>query len=1038
MAYISEAELESWMMDRLEAVGITGAHGSAVAPGLGATAARVAYRDAILEPRLRDAIGRLNPGIDDRSLDEVVRRAQDREFPDLIQENRRLHRMMLDGVKLDVVEDNEERGSVIRLVDWDGGDNDWLAVNQFEIVGSERRYPDITIFLNGMPVVVVSLKGVEGHDLAAALNQLDEYKETVPDLYRTHALSVISDGITARFGSISAPLDRFMEWRTVDGENLVSAGTELALATLIDGLLRPDVLLQMIRQFTVFEDEGKGPIKKIAGYHQFHAGLKGVAAVRRAVEGDGRAGVMWHTQGSGKSLLMAFTGGALMHDPALANPTLVVLTDRNDLDSQLFATFARCAALFGENPVQVEKVSQLKDELSRVIGGVVFTTIQKFKPDQGEIEIDELTDRKNVVVFVDEAHRSQYGFDAKLDRKTGKIAYGFAHQLRKALPNATFVGFTGTPIDLVGADTRAVFGDYIDIYDIAQAVEDGATVPIYYQPRVVKVDLELTSEEIDAAVDEIAEGEDQIVSAAGRKWATVAGLVGAPQRLDTVASDILEHFDDRLEAMDGKAMIVAMRREIAVALYDRIIQARPDWHADQDAKGAVKVVITGNSSDPDFLRPHIRSKTRQEGLRNRFRDPDDPLKLVIVCDMWLTGFDAPCMHTLYVDKPMQGHGLMQAITRVNRTFANKPAGLVVDYIGLMAPLKKALKHYSSGDQGQTGIDERDAEDALRTSLGVVRDMFHDFDYQKTLTSGPAERLAILPGAIEHVLSMGDATGNADARKAARKRYADAVASLIRTLKLVSASPYAASFKEEVGFFAAVQAAIQKMHGGSAGRTDRETDFAISQLIRGAVGSTEVIDVLEAAGMDRPDIGVLSEDFLQELQDMPQRNLAIEALRRLLNGEIQGRLRTNVVKRESFAARLEAAMAAYHNRSVDGLQVMQEMIAMAKELMAQEADGLSPEERAFYDALSENESAVELMENEKLRLLATELVETVRRNTGVDWWRRIDVRAALRREIKKLLRDRGYPPVYTAQAVESIIKQAEALAAEVDQQERRRA
>jgi type I restriction enzyme R subunit len=1021
MAWISEAQLETHFMESLAPLGYTRMHGADVSPEV-KDPLRASFRETILAPVLLESLARLNPDVPKTTLEDAARRVTDSVFAsDIAQENRRLHDLMVHGVPVTFFRDGEERNARVQMVDWSNLANDWRAVRQFDVVGKTARIPDVVLFLNGLPLVVVELKGVAGADIKAAWNQIDTYRANIPDLFRTNMLSVISDGLHARYGSLSAGFDRYMSWRTVDGTTLVPKGSELELSTLTKGLLAPQVLLDMLRWFVVFEDEGKGPIKKIAGYHQFHAVRKACETILSARAGDGKGGVIWHTQGSGKSLLMTFLSGRVMHHPAMENPTLLVLTDRNDLDNQLFATFARCKDLLGEEPVQADSTEDLRCLLDRNVGGIIFSTIQKFRPETGET-FSELTARSNVVVLVDEAHRTQYGFEAKLNKETGEIRHGLAYQLRKALPNAVYVAFTGTPVELVGADTRGVFGDYIDVYDIAQAVADGATVPIYYEARVAKITLD---DEIAATLDddfnEATEmlAEDQ-TNATAKKWARVEALVGADKRLDTVVQDILTHFNARLEAMDGKAMIVCMSRRICAEVYDRIVGALPDWHGDTDDTGNVKVVMTGSATDPAALQPHIRSKTRQEAIRNRFKNPVDPMKLVIVRDMWLTGFDAPCMHTLYVDKPMKGHGLMQAIARVNRVFRDKPAGLVVDYIGIAAELKAALAHYSQTDQAQTGIDESEAVAAFLDALDVARTQFHEFDYGAALHGAPSERLAVLPGAIEHILAK---YRDSDAGP---KRFHDAVAALVKAYKLASGSPQATEHAEEVAFFAAVRSSLGKLDVGS-GRNDGGTDFAIQQLVNNAVASTEVVDILEVCGFDRPDISVLSDAFMLELQNMQHRNLAVEALKKLLNGEIKARTRTNVVQQEAFSSRLEEAIARYHNRSVDALQVLQELIALAKDLRNEPEDGLNAAERAFYDALAQNESAVQLISNQDLQVIAMELVTTVRNNSGVDWWKRENVRAKMRVAIKRILHRHGYPPDLASEAVKLVLRQAEALA-----------
>ncbi|MEZ5733875.1 MAG: type I restriction endonuclease subunit R [Paracoccaceae bacterium] len=1029
MAWVNEAELEQLFLDDLGRLGFSVHHGSEISPEM-RHPMRASFRDTILEPVFLDAVRRLNPELPETAVREAALRLGDVVFAsDLVQENRRLHDLIVNGVALTYIADGEERNARVQVVDWEDQQNDWRAINQMDVVGKTARIPDVVLFLNGLPLVVVELKGTEGANIEAACNQIDTYKSDIPDLFRTSLLSVISDGLNARYGSISAGFDRFMRWRTVDGETLVDDNEALALQTLTEGMLNRRMLIDMLRWFVVFEDEGRGPIKKIAGYHQFHAVRKAIETILGARGTDGKGGVIWHTQGSGKSLLMTFLAGRAMRHPLLENPTLVVLTDRNDLDNQLFATFGRCKELLGEEPVQADSISDLKELLNREVGGIVFSTIQKFRSEKGEV-FPELTGRSNVIVMVDEAHRTQYGFEARLRKDTGEIRHGLAYQLRQALPNAVYVAFTGTPVELVGANTRAVFGDYIDVYDIAQAVEDGATVPIYYEARVAKIELdedlsEVLDDEFDEATETLAAGD---AAAMARKWSRVEALVGSDKRLDTVVTDILEHFDARFEAMDGKAMIVCMSRRICVEVYQRIVAARPDWHGDTDDTGEVKVIMTGNATDPSGFQPHIRSKARQEAIRNRMKDPTDKLKLVIVRDMWLTGFDAPCMHTLYVDKPMKGHGLMQAIARVNRVFKSKPAGLVVDYIGIAAELKSALAHYSQSDQQQTGISETEAVAAFLDALDVARAQFHGFDYSNALGGTPAQRLKILPAALDHVFQK----DKADDKASGVKRFNDAVAALIKAFKLASGSPQATSHVEEVAFFAAVRSGLEKVGADGATGSAQSADFAIQQLVNRAVASTEVVDILEACGFDRPDVSVLSDAFMIELQNMKHRNLAVEALKKLLNGEITARTRTNVVRKEEFSSRLEQAIAKYHNRSVDALQILQELIQIAKDLKQEPEDGLTEAERAFYDALAQNVSAVQLMSNEELRLIATELVETVRRNSGTDWWRRDNVRAKMRVAVKKILQRHGYPPDLTSEAVKTILKQAEALANDISE------
>ncbi|WP_322867982.1 type I restriction endonuclease subunit R [Aquicoccus sp. G2-2] len=1027
MAWNSESDLEDWMMGKLAGLGYAVASGAEISPEK-RDPERRSFQDAILRKVFEKAVRRLNPNLPDGAVQEVMARVTDEVFVgDLMAENRRLHGLITGGVPITYFNQGEELSDRARLVDWGDDYNAWHAFNQVDMVGRNARIPDIVLYLNGLPLVVVELKGTEGADLDAAFNQIETYKTDIPNLFRTSVFSVISDGLNARYGTLSAGFDRFMRWRTIDGDTILSEREGLALNTLTEGLLNRPVLLDMLRWFTVFEDEGKGPIKKVAGYHQFHAVRKAMESILGARGDDGKGGVIWHTQGSGKSLLMTFLAGRAMHLAELENPTLLVLTDRNDLDNQLFGTFGRCKDLLGETPVQADSIEELKTLLNRQVGGIVFSTIQKFRPERGE-NFPELTDRSNVIVMVDEAHRTQYGFEAKMNRETGEVRHGLAHHLRAALPNAVYVAFTGTPVELVGANTRSVFGDYIDVYDIAQAVEDGATVPIYYEGRVARVEIaddiaDSLDEEFDEATELLPEEE---AGAVAKKWSQIEKLVGAGPRLDAVVADILKHFDARLEAIDGKAMIVCMSRRICVEAYKRIATARPEWHSEKDETGAVKVVMTGNATDPQDFQPHIRSKAKLEALTRRYKDTSDPLKLVIVRDMWLTGFDAPCMHTLYVDKPMKGHGLMQAIARVNRVFAGKPAGLIVDYIGLAADLKAALAHYSQGDQAQTGVDEREAVAAFLSALQVARGMFHGFDYSGVLGSTATNRIEILPAASEHILQQARDAGKKDNNDIA-KRYLDAVAALTKAFKLAAGSSEAAEHAEEVAFFLAVRSALQKLDVNSDRGRNSSPDFAIEQLLNRAVASTEVVDILEACGFDRPDISVLSEEFLAEIQHMQHKNLAVEALKKLLNGEIKARTRSNVVQNQRFSERLLSAITRYHNRSVDALQVIQELIELAKDLSAEPEDDMSEAERSFYDALAQNETAVEVMDNDQLKVIAAELVKSVRENSGVDWWQRDDVRAKMRVAVKRILRRYGYPPDLQAEAVKLVIKQAEALA-----------
>jgi len=1029
MSKLLESGFESVVLTLLAEMGFACHGGDAFDPD--ASGERESYHGTMLPARLKAAVARINPDLPPDAVTAAANAVLDLHFTDLIQENQRIHRLLVDGVPVEYQRGGETIHDRARLVDWKDARNEWLAVSQFTVVGAHKRRTDILIFLNGLPLVVMELKGPEAKnaDIVSAYHQIQTYKADIPALFRTNLMSVLSDGYAARYGTLSADFDRHMAWRTVDGVELVDPKSALAWETLVRGLLRRDVLLDLLRYFTVFENDGRTVTKKTAGYHQYHAAKKGLRKVLKALKSDGKAGVIWHTQGSGKSLLMAFFAGMLVHDEDLQNPTLVVLTDRNDLDQQLFGTFSRCADLFGQAPQQVEEVAELRQLLDRQVGGVIFATIQKFRPENGEFEV--INDRRNVVVFVDEAHRSQYGFDAKIDSATGEVSYGFAHYIRKGLPNATFVGFTGTPIELVDKNTKQVFGDYIDVYDITQAVEDNATVPIHYEGKIVRLKLDdATKAAIDATFDEVTEGmEDAEKAKTAGKWSSLEKLAGSSERLDELAALIVEHFGKRQQAIQGKGMIVCMSRRICVELYDRIAKLRPDWHAPTDTQGKLKVVMTGAATDPATYQPHIRSKKGMDDLAKRFRDASDDFQLVIVRDMWLTGFDCPSMHTLYIDKPMHGHNLMQAIARVNRIFKGKPSGLVVDTIGIATDLKEALTFYSDRDRGNTGINTDEAVLALRKCLDVLRAMFHGIDYSPALTGDNAARMKTVMLGLNRVYGL-EGEGE-DAKKKARKRFLDAVAELEKAFKLSSGRDEAAEVALEVAYFCAVKIAMSKVEGDGGTRRARfDIDAAIERLVNQSVCSTEVIDLLSVAGIQSPDISVLSEEFLKEMAGMEHKNLAVEALRKLLAGETKSRTRTNVVKNRQFSERIEEAMARYHNRVIDALQVIEEMLNIARDLREEPDDGLTREEVAFYDALAENGSAVELMGNAELRLIASELVKAVRENSGMDWWHFDQRRKKVRTTIRRILRKYGYPPDLEDAAIRTVVLQAEALAAEV--------
>ena len=1040
--HFCESTIESAALAWLEASGWQVVHGPDLAPGALA-AERRDYSEVALTGRLRDALARLNPDLPVEALDDAFRQLTQPQGADLIQRNRAQHRLLVDGV---TVEHRNAGGAICgaqaRVIDFDDpANNDWLAVNQFTVVENKHtRRPDIVLFVNGLPLAVLELKNAadEKATIWTAWQQLQTYQAQIPSLLATNAALVISDGLTARVGALGAGREWFKPWRTIHGEALADPHMP-ELQVVIEGLFAPRRFLDFVRDFIVFEDDGSGRlIKKMAGYHQFHAVQVAVAETLRAAElartdqvaeergryeagrrpggkpGDRRIGVVWHTQGSGKSLTMVFYAGRIVREPAMENPTIVVLTDRNDLDDQLFATFARCRDLLRQPPVQAESRVHLRQILSVAAGGVVFTTIHKFFPEEKGDRHPTLSERRNIVVIADEAHRSQYDF---ID--------GFARHMRDALPNASFIGFTGTPIEKTDANTRAVFGDYISIYDIQRAVEDGVTVPIYYESRLAKLALDETERpKIDPDFEEVTEGEEvERKERLKSKWAQFEAIVGAEKRLRLVARDIVEHFEKRLEALDGKAMIVCMSRRICVELYREIAQLRPQWAADDDERGAMKVVMTGSASDPLDWQPHIRNKPRREALANRFRNPGDPFRLVIVRDMWLTGFDAPSLHTMYIDKPMRGHGLMQAIARVNRVFHDKPGGLVVDYLGLAHELKAALATYTeSGGTGQTTVDQQEAIALMQEKYEICCGILHGFDWSDWISGDPQARIGLLPAAQEQVLS----------RVNGKERFIQAVRDLTRAFALATPHEEAIKMRDDVAFFQAVQAALTKRAPGEM-RPEDELDHAVRQIIARAVAPAGVIDIFTAAGLQKPDISILSNEFLAEVRGMPQRNLAVETLQKLLKGEISTRQRKNVVQARSFAEMLEQTIRRYQNRAIEAAQVIEELISLARDMREADARGkklgLSEEELAFYDALETNDSAVKVLGDETLRTIARELVKTVRSNVTIDWTLRENVRAQLRVLVKRILRKHGYPPDRQEKATQTVLEQAELLSAE---------
>lgn len=1035
-----ESVVEQAALAWLESLGYTILFGPDIAPGE-LLAEREDYRQVVLETRLRQALQRINPHIPRDAIDEAFRKLTRPDLPSLVANNHLIHKYFVDGIPVEYPRpDGSIGGDYVRVLDFDCiENNEFLAVNQFTVVeDNHERRPDIVLFVNGLPLAVIELKNpaTEEATIWTAFNQLQTYKNQIPSLFVYNEALVISDGTEARIGTLTANKEWFMPWRTIEGEEL--ADTKLPqLQVVLEGVFDRQRFLDLIRYFTVFEEDSTGTfVKKMAGYHQYHAvnvaineTLRAcvtpdtVSAVceeggtyfsktqRDAKRGDRRVGVIWHTQGSGKSLAMAFYAGRVIMHPAMKNPTMVVITDRNDLDDQLFGTFARCHELLRQKPVQAQSRSHLRELLRTGSGGVIFTTVQKFFPTEDEIQHPLLSDRRNIVVIADEAHRSQYDF---ID--------GFARHMREALPNASFIGFTGTPIELTDKNTRAVFGDYISIYDIERAVKDGATVPIYYESRLVKLEIdEAVRATLDEEFEEVTEGEEvEHKEKLKTKWAQLETLVGTEKRIKQIAQDIVTHFERRLEAMDGKAMIVCMSRRICVELYNAICKIRPQWHHTDDDKGFIKIVMTGSASDPVQWQQHIRNKMRREELAKRFKDPEDPFKMVIVRDMWLTGFDVPCLHTMYLDKPMRSHGLMQAIARVNRVFKDKPGGLVVDYLGLAHELKQALANYTeSGGKGQTAIDQEEAVAIMLEKYEICCGLFAGFNWSQWTQGSAQQRLALLPAAQEHILKQQDG----------KSRLINAVTELSKAFALAVPHEKALEIRDDVAFFQAVKSVLSKSTTNGQ-KTRDDVELAIRQIVSKAVTSDEVIDIFAAAGLKKPYISILSDEFLAEIRGMQHKNLAIEMLRKLLEGEIRARGRKNIVMSRSFSEMLENAIRKYQNRAIETAQIIEELIELAKDLREAERRGenlgLSEDEVAFYDALEVNDSAVKVLGDETLRKIAQELVKAVRANLKIDWAVRENVRAEMRVIIKRILRKYGYPPDKQARAIELVLEQAEVL------------
>lgn len=1051
MSAPNEDILEQTCLEWLGGLGWAVAHGPDLSPD-GSASERDDYGQVILWGRLESALTRLNPEVPFEGIEEAIKRVQATGSPDLFVNNHQFHHYLTDGVDVEVASEDYggRRHCKVWLIDIeDLENNDWLALNQLTVVEEKRnRRADVVLYVNGLPLSVIELKNpsAEKATVRHAFNQIETYKQDIPSLFRTNAVVVISDGYQAKAGTLTSGWDRYMPWRTIDGEDVLPKGTP-ELEAMIRGLFDRKRFLDHILNFIVFENTGTSVIKKAAAYHQYWAVNKALGFTlsacgidadadhligRLPLEGpveavgeDGRKfgkgsehfggrriGVVWHTQGSGKSLSMTFYAGKVIRHPAMENPTLVIITDRNDLDDQLFGTFASCKDLLRQSPIQAGNRSHIRDLLKVAAGGVIFTTIQKFMPDQKGDSYPLLSDRRNIVVIADEAHRSQYDF---ID--------GFARHLHDALPNASFIGFTGTPIESDDRSTPAVFGNYIDKYDILRAVEDGATVPIYYESRLAR--LELSEHElphVDPEFEEITEGEEESGKQKLKtKWAALEAMVGTERRLGLIADDLVRHFGARLEVLDGKAMVVCMSRRICVDLYEAIRKLLPDWHTDDDATGQMKVVMSGSASDDLAWQGHIRSKTGREAMAKRFKNPNDPLKLVIVRDMWLTGFDCPSMHTMYLDKPMSGHNLMQAIARVNRVFRDKPGGLVVDYLGLADSLKRALIDYTaSGGKGKATVDQDEAVKVFLEKFGIVVSLLHGADFETVITARGIDRFKGIAAILEHILELEDG----------KKRFMEAVTAMSKAFALSVPHPEALAVRDEVGLFQEIRTALVKATGDEQGRSPSDMDAAIKQLVSRAVSSTEVVDVFKAAGIEQPDISILSDEFLEDVKNLPQKNLALELLRKLINDEIKTRSGKNVVQARSFSEMLESSIRKYQNRTLHAAEVIQELIELAKQIREAQNRGaklkLTEDEVAFYDALADNGSATKVMGDDQLKFLSQELVLRVRQSVSIDWTLRENARAQIRVLVKRILRHYGYPPDMEQKATELVLEQAETL------------
>lgn len=1073
MSIFTEEELEQAALSWLEELGYELHFGPDIAPD-GPIPERRDYSEVVLVERLRDALDIINPHIPASAINEAVRKVTITQSPDPIINNRAFHKMITDGVDVEVRRaDGSIKTDKVWLFDFARSErNDWLAVNQFTIIENNKtRRPDVVVFINGLPLAVFELKSATNEEatISKAYNQLQTYKKQIPSLFTYNELLVTSDGLNARVGTLTANEEWFTLWRTMDDDELAPEALP-QLEVLIKGMFHRERFLDILRHFILFQTDGSKTIKILAAYHQVQAVNKAIEGTIRATaeKGDRKIGVVWHTQGSGKSFTMVFYTGKLVL--TLDNPTIVVITDRNDLDDQLFNTFSLSHELLRQTPQQAENRGHLRELLKVESGGIIFTTIQKFAPEEQGDSHPILTDRRNVVVIADEAHRSQYGFKADVvkiseakgsragkkaqllaadspldgtyipqtaqadeliaaeagnkDYQEALIKYGYAKYLRDALPNASYIGFTGTPVEAADRNTPAVFGDYIDIYDMTRAVMDGATVRIYYESRIAKIDLpEGERPRLDHGFEDIAENQEESTKDRLKsKWARLEAVVGAEKRLKLIARDIVKHYETRANASFGKAMIVVMSRRIAVDLYEEIIKLRPHWYDADDDKGKIKIVMTGSASDPEHWQQHIGGKKRRDFLAKRMKDNNDPLQIVIVRDMWLTGFDVPAMNTMYIDKPMKGHNLMQAIARVNRVFRDKPGGLVVDYIGIAEFLKEALAQYTDSDRRTTGIDTAEAIAIMLEKYEVVKDILNDFDYQPFLTGKPTEKMATLAAAVDYILSL---------EEERKKSFLHHVTELAQAYSLCSTTPEAEAINVEIGFFKSIKAGINKLISiDKPKKTQDQLDAAVNQLVSKSIISEEVVDILGSLGMDRPDISILSDEFLEEVKGLKQKNIAVELLKRLLNGKIRSIARRNLIKSQKFSEMLENAIKKYQNRAIETTQVILELIELAKAMNKAHKEGqnlgLTEDEIAFYDALGVNDAAVKIMGDEVLKQIARELTKAIKSNLSIDWEKRESVRAQLRVTIKRLLKKYKYPPDKQAQAVETVIKQAELM------------